>query len=158
MKSEGTCSECEKKHYALGVCQYHYNHLQKNKERRKEYQRRPEVKKRKKEYLKEYFKRPEVKKRISDYNKSPKVKKYHREYWKRPKVIERKREYRRTHVAISWLLEDFFSHYNQNKTWQNEGIEKMANLYATNACDITKQQKCTLEEKILIKQKEKEEK
>jgi len=49
----------------------------KNKEYRKEYFQRPEVKKYRKEYHKEYFQRPEVKER---------TKEYHKEYYQRKKL------------------------------------------------------------------------
>jgi hypothetical protein len=46
-----------------------------------------------KEKMREYRKRPEVKKRMREYNKRPEVKKRKREYRKRPEVKKRKREY-----------------------------------------------------------------
>ena len=67
--------------------------METDKEIRKEYSQRPEVKEKRRRYMKEYNQRPEVKEKMRRYNQRPEVKARMKIYNQRPEVKERKRKY-----------------------------------------------------------------
>ncbi len=87
-----------------------YNHRPEVKKRRsewmKEYKKRPEIREKHRAYMREYSKRPENKARkkiqIQKYRQRPKYKEYMREYEKRyyilnrDHILQRQKEYQRT--------------------------------------------------------------
>lgn len=132
-------------HYAKGLC-------------KKCYEASPLVKDKKRKYMKEYYARPETKvsKREYEkkYNAQPEVKAKKKEYFARSEVKTRLKEYRKYYRSFGYFVWLFFNRFKHNRAWQREGIEKMANLYATTTCELTKTQQCKLEEEILKKAKQ----
>jgi len=99
------CANCNKKYNKYykkfmqkpGIKEIKKGYNEKNKEKRKLYNQRPDVKAHRKAYEKEYFKRPDVKARVKEYQKMPKSKRrkkeYDKMYKKRPDVKEKNNKY-----------------------------------------------------------------
>lgn len=69
-------------------------YYEKNKERYREYYRRPEIVARRKKWAKKYFGNPKVKKRIKEY-----AKEYSIDYNRRPEVIEHRKKYNKEYYS-----------------------------------------------------------
>src|SRR3990167_3821678 len=165
--------------FSKGLCQKCYFAQPAVKAKRKEYYAQPAVKAKRKEYYaqpavkakrKEYHAQPAVKAKQKEYHAQPAVKAKKKEYYAQPAVKAKRKEYyakKRARLisqgkiqprdSIQPFVNTFFKEFSKNKKWRQEGIQKMANLYATTTCDLTKTQQCTLEEKILLKAKKEDE-
>ena len=106
-----------------------------------------------------YFAQPAVKAKRKEYRAqhASELKAKRKEYYakKRARLISQGKIQPRD--SIQPFVNTFFKEFSKNKKWRQEGIQKMANLYATTTCDLTKTQQCTLEEKILLKAKKEDE-
>jgi hypothetical protein len=107
------CEFCKRVVKRVSMNQKYCNQC--SKERKREYEQRPEVKER----AREYEQRPEVKERKREYQQRPEVKERAREYYQRPEVKERKREYDKKY---------YYKHRGVDKRWEKIimkiGLEK----------------------------------
>ena len=128
--------------FSKGLCQKCYFAQPAVKAKRKEYYAQPAVKAKRKEYRAQHA--SELKAKRKEYYAK-----------KRARLISQGKIQPRD--SIQPFVNTFFKEFSKNKKWRQEGIQKMANLYATTTCDLTKTQQCTLEEKILLKAKKEDE-
>jgi hypothetical protein len=112
------CSLCEKKHYAKGLCYFHYNRSKEFKEKRKAYYQLPNIKIRQKEYKQQ----PEYKAKQKEYIQRPDIKIKHnnnaKKYSQKPNVKARSRLYKQTQefkdkerIATIEKRKRVFNHY-----------------------------------------------
>lgn len=113
-----TFSDCDRKHFAKGVCKHHFDQLPETKQYRKEYLQRPEVKQR----LKEYERRPEVKERKQKYRQRPEVKERLKKMRQLPEYKERMRLYQQKYNRLPKPIQ----YYKERsaKTAERDGLKK----------------------------------
>ena len=100
---------------------------------------------------KKYQQSEKHKVRIKEYHQSDKYKVSLKKY----RQSDKYKAYRKRVAARWWLhaVEDFYAHWNSNAGWRAEGLEKMAEMYSKNVCNLSGQQQCKVQEEIMLAEK-----
>lgn len=103
-----------------------YNQRPEVKKKRKEYNQRPEVKERINKKRKENRQRPEIKEREKayqkEYNQRPEVKKKHKEYQQRPEIKERAKETNKKYLK-EYRQRPYVKENHREQSWKDLGIK-----------------------------------
>ena len=97
---------------------------------------------------KHYAALPEQKEYKKKYRQSDVYKESQKKYYQSDAYKEHQKK--RSEEWWTHAVDDFFKTYKHNQKWRNEGLEPMAQLYSKTLCELSNQQQCKIEEKIVL--------